>query len=75
MNEKLKAFLIEWEQKFPDLNCLTCFRMAKIYVERDGVDSIYMSVCSERDKLRCIAPGFLDALEELENIDSPLWGY
>lgn len=68
MNEKLKAFLEEWERKFPDLTCLTCFRMAKIYVNRDGADSIYMSVCSESDKLRCIAPGFLYALEELEGI-------
>lgn len=69
MNEKLKAFLEEWVRKFPDLNCLTCFRMAKIYVERDGSNSIYMSFCSERDKLRCIAPGFFDALAELEGID------
>lgn len=73
MNEYLKAFLQEWEQKFPDLNCLTCFRMAKIYVNRDGVDSIYMSVCYESDKLRCIAPGFLEALRKIEGIKEYEW--
>lgn len=73
MNEKLKVFLQEWEQKFPDLNCLTCFRMSKIDVS-NGRDSVYARFRSERDKLRCIAPGFFDALEGLENtnIDSPL---
>lgn len=68
MNEKLKAFLAQWERRFPDLNCLTCFRMAKIRVDQ-GSESVFAGFCSERDKLRCIAPGFFDALAELEEID------
>lgn len=68
MNERLKIFLEEWEKKFPDLTCLTCFRMSKIRVGQ-GVESIYANVCFESDKLRCIAPGFLDALAKLEGIE------
>lgn len=68
MNKLLHLFLQEWEKKCPDLNLLTCFRMSKIWVEQ-GADTIYRANYSEGDKLRQMAPGFLDALAELEGID------
>jgi hypothetical protein len=68
VNKLLHSFLQEWELKYPDLECLTCFRMSKIRVKQ-GADTIYQGNCFERDKLRDIAPGYLDALAELEGID------
>ena len=69
MNEKLKAFLVEWEKKYPDLDCLTCFRISKKRVGNGEDYCVYDSICSESDKLRCIAPGFLNALGELEGVE------